>query len=112
MSASRAMAELHNRHTDECLSHQTDPGATCICRPPATVEPMVRPSRAGITRGTLELPTCSVSVLVTQTEAGAHVVSAMLWTKADEAPRVETFRRGTRRAAWEAFAAWVAGVIS
>lgn len=39
--ATRAAGELRNRHTDECLEHQTDPGATCICRPPATHEPLV-----------------------------------------------------------------------
>ena len=32
---------LHQRHTDECIEHLTDPGATCVCRPPAVAEPLV-----------------------------------------------------------------------
>lgn len=39
--ASRAMGELHARHTDECLAGLADPGETCVCRPPAVAEPLV-----------------------------------------------------------------------
>ena len=35
------VAAARDRHTDDCLLHQVDPGATCICRPPATDEPLV-----------------------------------------------------------------------
>lgn len=39
--ATRAAVAMHQRHTDECLAHLTDPGATCVCRPPAVLEPLV-----------------------------------------------------------------------
>lgn len=40
-AAAHAAGELRNRHTDECIEHLTDPGATCVCRPPAVAEPLV-----------------------------------------------------------------------
>jgi hypothetical protein len=39
--AVNAAEGLHQRHTDECIEHLTDPGATCVCRPPAVAEPLV-----------------------------------------------------------------------
>jgi hypothetical protein len=70
-----------------------------------------RPSRGGITKGLLELPTCSVSVLLTSNEKGEHVASALVWKKADEHPRAEVFVRPTRDAAWAALAVWVGKLI-
>ena len=29
------------RHTDDCLLNLADPGASCVCRPPAVAEPLV-----------------------------------------------------------------------
>lgn len=95
-------------HASWCWRAQAEPGDAHA--PVDDVRP-VR-SSSGITRGLLELPTCSVSVLVTRNDKGEHVASALLWRKADETPRAEVFRRGSRRAAWEALSAWVAEVIA
>jgi hypothetical protein len=37
------VTETARRHTAQCWDVLTDPGATCICRPPATREPEVTP---------------------------------------------------------------------
>jgi hypothetical protein len=37
------ITETARRHTAQCWSVLTDPGASCICRPPATREPEVTP---------------------------------------------------------------------
>jgi hypothetical protein len=37
------VTETARRHTAQCWDVLTDPGATCICRPPATREPKVTP---------------------------------------------------------------------
>jgi len=40
---SARVTETARRHTAQCWDVLTDPGATCICRPPATREPEVTP---------------------------------------------------------------------
>jgi Holliday junction resolvase RusA-like endonuclease len=32
---------MHARHTDACITELLDPGAVCVCRPPAVEEPLV-----------------------------------------------------------------------
>jgi hypothetical protein len=40
---SARVTETARRHTAQCWNVLTDPGASCICRPPATREPEVTP---------------------------------------------------------------------
>lgn len=44
----KVTAAMHQRHTDACIEALTDPGATCVCRPPAVAEPLVASPAAKI----------------------------------------------------------------
>lgn len=39
LRAALALAAMRRHHTPACVEAREDPGASCICRPPACVEP-------------------------------------------------------------------------
>lgn len=46
----RPELDMHARHTDACITELLDPGATCICRPPAVDEPLVGRATPNVVR--------------------------------------------------------------
>lgn len=65
----------------------------------------------GITRGTFKLPTCSVSVLLTENESGETVASVHAWDDARIPGRSEVFKAPTRKEAWAALSQWVSTFV-
>lgn len=55
------MVGLHNWHSDECMAVLTDPGAECVCRPPAVAEPVVGKLSLPIGKGDAMRMRCSIA---------------------------------------------------
>lgn len=66
----------------------------------------------GLVRGSFALPACSLSVLISENEAGEVVASVHAWETGKAGAlaqsRGEVFKAPTRKEAWAALAQWVA----